>query len=52
MDKQWSENNKKMQTLIAKEATFSEGIKVLLELRNSHGRSDMFFVLKTLFVTL
>ena len=35
MDKEWSEKNKKMQTLISKEATFSEGIKVLLELRNS-----------------
>ena len=34
MDKQWSEKNKKMQILIAKEATFAEGIKVLLELRN------------------
>ena len=33
MDKEWSEKNKKMQTLIAKEATFAEGIKVLLELR-------------------
>ena len=35
MDKEWSEKNKKMQTLISKEVTFSEGIKVLLELRNS-----------------
>ena len=35
MDKEWSEKNKKMQTLISKEATFSEGIKVLLELRSS-----------------
>ena len=34
MDKQWSEKNKKMQALIAKEASFAEGIKVLLELRN------------------
>ena len=33
MDKEWSEKNKKMQTLIAKEATFAEGIKVLLKLR-------------------
>ena len=33
MDKEWSEKNKKMQTLIAKEATFAEGIKLLLELR-------------------
>ena len=34
MDKEWSERNKKMQTLIAKDAGFAEGIKVLLELRN------------------
>lgn len=34
MDKDWSEKNKKMQALIAKEATFTEGIKVLLELRD------------------
>ena len=33
MDKEWSEKNKKMQALISKEATFDEGIKVLLELR-------------------
>ena len=33
MDNDWSEKNKKMQTLIAKEATFADGIKVLLELR-------------------
>ena len=35
MDKKWSEKNKKMQTLISKESTFSEGIKVLLELRGN-----------------
>ena len=35
MDKEWSEKNKKMQTLLAKNETFAEGIKVLLELRNS-----------------
>lgn len=35
MDKEWSEKNKKMQTLIAKDETFAEGIKVLLELRSS-----------------
>ena len=34
MDKNWSDNNKQMQTLISKEATFTEGIKILLELRN------------------
>ncbi len=33
MDKDWSEKNKKMQALIAKDATFDEGIKLLLELR-------------------
>lgn len=33
MDTEWSNKNKKMQTLIAKEATFADGIKVLLELR-------------------
>ena len=33
MDKEWSEKNKKMQKLIAKEATFAEGIKLLIELR-------------------
>ena len=34
MNKDWSEKNKKMQTLIGKEDTFSEGIDVLLELRD------------------
>ncbi|MBO4686920.1 MAG: phage head-tail adapter protein [Clostridiales bacterium] len=34
MNKDWSEKNKKMQTLIGKEATFPEGIDVLLDLRN------------------
>ena len=33
MNKDWSDKNKKMQTLISKEGTFYEGIKVLLELR-------------------
>ena len=33
MDNDWSEKNKKMQTLISKEATLAEGIKVLLDLR-------------------
>lgn len=33
MNKEWSEKNKKMQSLIAKEATFKEGIDVLMELR-------------------
>ncbi|MBO4899283.1 MAG: DUF3795 domain-containing protein [Lachnospiraceae bacterium] len=33
MNKEWSEKNKKMQSLISKEATFKEGIEVLLELR-------------------
>ncbi len=34
MNKAWSEKNKKMQSLLAKEATFKQGISVLLELRN------------------
>ena len=34
MNKDWSEKNKRMQTLIGKEATFREGIAVLLELRD------------------
>jgi hypothetical protein len=33
MDTEWSNKNKKMQTLISKEATFADGIKVLLDLR-------------------
>lgn len=35
MDKNWSGMNKEMQALIAKKATFKEGISKLLELRNS-----------------
>ena len=34
MDKEWSEKNKKMQMLLSKEASFDDGIKLLLELRN------------------
>ena len=34
MNKEWSEKNKRMQTLIGKKLTFSEGIDVLIELRN------------------
>ena len=34
MNKEWSEKNKKMQSLIGKEATFREGIDVLIELRD------------------
>ena len=34
MNKDWSEKNKKMQSLIRKEASFREGIDVLIELRN------------------
>ena len=34
MNKDWSEKNKKMQSLIGKEASFREGINVLIELRN------------------
>ena len=37
MNKAWSEKNQKMQALIGKEASFPDGIKVLLELR-----SDLF----------
>lgn len=33
MNKDWSEKNKQMQTLLNREATFREGIRVLLELR-------------------
>ena len=35
MDKDWSDKNKDFQKLITKEATFKDGIKVLLELRDS-----------------
>ena len=35
MDKNWSGMNREMQTLLAKKATFSEGIGRLLELRKS-----------------
>lgn len=34
MDKNWSEKNKQMQALIGKEATFKDGIKLLVELRD------------------
>ena len=34
MNKEWSEKNKKMQTLTGKEVTFREGIAVLVELRD------------------
>ena len=34
MNKDWSEKNKKMQTLISNEKTFAEGIDVLIDLRN------------------
>ena len=33
MNKDWSETNKKMQTLISKAVTFNQGIKLLIELR-------------------
>ena len=46
MDKEWSEKNKKMQILIAKEATFDEGIKILLELRN-----DLFEQITSIVIT-
>ncbi|MDO4460323.1 MAG: DUF3795 domain-containing protein [Clostridia bacterium] len=35
MDKNWSDMNKEMQTLISKEATFAEGINKLIEMRDS-----------------
>ncbi len=35
MDKEWSEKNKKMQTLLSKSETFANGINTLLELRGS-----------------
>ena len=35
MDKDWSDKNKEFQKLITKEAAFKDGIKVLLELRDS-----------------
>ena len=37
MNHEWSEKNKRMQSLIGKEATFREGIDALIELR-----SDLF----------
>ena len=33
MNKDWSEKNKKMQTLIGREVTFAEGMNVLIDLR-------------------
>jgi len=33
MDKEWSEKNKRMQILLGKEATYREGIELLIELR-------------------
>ena len=35
MNKEWSEKNKQMQSLMGKEKSFAEGIDVLLELRNT-----------------
>ena len=34
MNKDWSDKNKKMQVLIGKEATYAEGIDLLIDLRN------------------
>ena len=34
MNKDWSEKNKKMQSLIGRETTYAEGIDVLIDLRN------------------
>lgn len=35
MNKDWSEKNKRMQSLIGRETTFAEGIDVLMDLRNN-----------------
>ena len=35
MNKEWSEKNKKMQSLIGKKESFEDGIAVLLELREN-----------------
>lgn len=35
MNKEWSDKNKEMQKLIGKQATFGQGVKLLLELRES-----------------
>jgi hypothetical protein len=34
MNEEWSEKNKRVQTLIGKEATYKDGIKLLIEFRN------------------
>ena len=34
MNKDWAEKNKRMQSLIGKEASFREGLDVLFELRD------------------
>ena len=34
MNKEWAEKNKRMQSLIGKEAGFHEGIELLTDLRN------------------
>jgi len=33
MDKEWSEKNKQMQILIGKEATYKDGIELLIKFR-------------------
>ena len=33
MNKEWADKNKEIQTLLAKEATFEEAIKKLIEFR-------------------
>lgn len=33
MDKEWSEKNKRVQTLLGKAATYKEGINLLIEFR-------------------
>ena len=36
MNKEWSEKNRKMQSLIGKKESFDEGIALLLELTEGH----------------
>ena len=35
MNKDWSEKNKQMQTLLGKETTYKDGIELLIDLRNT-----------------
>ncbi|WP_026493435.1 hypothetical protein [Butyrivibrio sp. XPD2002] len=49
MNKDWSEKNKRMQSLIGRETTFAEGIDVLIDLRNELLRSLTYTDLKRCF---